>query len=103
MQDARRDGSDIERMILRRIPDLAAQIEADDLEKADVVDIDADAVLRVIRNPEGLFSEQEGSHSHQLSREAVDSSLRIPAEEWELPGVKPSPNFTIVARITTGR
>lgn len=34
----------VERMILRRIPDLADQIDAGDLDEADVIDIEAEAV-----------------------------------------------------------
>lgn len=41
----------VERMIKRRIPDLAVRITAGDIDGADVVDIEADAVLRVVRNP----------------------------------------------------
>ncbi|ORB67690.1 Gp19/Gp15/Gp42 family protein [Mycolicibacterium tusciae] len=85
----------VERKILRRIPDLAAQIEAGDLDEADVVDIEAEAVLRVIRNPEGLYSEQDGTYGYQLSREAADNSLRVTAEEWERLGIKPSRMFQI--------
>ena len=43
----------VERMILRRIPDLATRIEAGDPDLADVADIEAEAVLRVARNPRG--------------------------------------------------
>lgn len=85
----------VERKILRRIPDLADQIAAEEIDQADVVDIEAEAVLRVIRNPEGLYSEQEGSYGYQLSREATDNSLRITAEEWERLGIKPSRMFQI--------
>lgn len=85
----------VERMILRRIPDLVARIEAGDLDEADVVDIEAEAVLRVVRNPEGLHSEQDGSYGYQLSREAADNSLRVTAEEWERMGIKPSRMFSI--------
>lgn len=41
-----------------------------------MIDIEAEAVLRVIRNPEGLFSEQDGSYGYQLSRTAADNRLR---------------------------
>ncbi|OBJ26866.1 Gp19/Gp15/Gp42 family protein [Mycobacterium colombiense] len=84
----------VERKILRRIPALADQIAAEEIDQADVVDIEA--VLRVIRNPEGLYSEQDGSYGYQLSREAADNSLRITAEEWERLGLKPSKMFQIV-------
>ncbi|SRX93246.1 hypothetical protein MSP7336_01482 [Mycobacterium shimoidei] len=89
----------VERKILRRIPDLADQIAEGDIDQDDVIDIEAEAVLRVIRNPEGLFSEQDGSYGYQLSREAADNSLRITAEEWERLGVKPSKMFQIVPNI----
>ena len=88
-----------ERRILRRIPDLADQIAAGTIDQDDVVDIEAEAVLRVIRNPEGLFSEQDGSYGYQLSREAADNSLRITTEEWERLGIKPSRMFQIVPNI----
>ncbi|MCG7606414.1 MULTISPECIES: Gp19/Gp15/Gp42 family protein [Mycobacterium] len=89
----------VERMILRRIPDLAEQIDAGDLDEADVVDIEAEAVYRVIRNPEGLFSEQDGSYGYQLSQEAADNSLRVTAEEWERLGIKPRKMFQIVPNL----
>jgi hypothetical protein len=89
----------VERMILRRIPDLAAQIGAGDLDEADVIDIEAEAVLRVIRNPEGLRSETDGSYGYQLSREAADNSLRILPEEWQLLGIRPSKMFSIVPNL----
>lgn len=89
----------IERKILRRIPDLEDQITAGTIDQDDVVDIEAEAVLRVIRNPEGLFSEQDGSYGYQLSREAADNSLRITADEWERLGIKPSLMFQIVPNV----
>ena len=85
----------VERMILRRIPDLASQIEDGHLDVADVIDIEADSVLRVIRNPEGLQAENDGNYSYQLSREAADNSLRIRPDEWERLGIKPSRMFSI--------
>jgi hypothetical protein len=64
-----------------------------------VVDIEAEAVLRVIRKPEGLFSEQDGSYGYQLSREAADNSLRITAEERDRLGICPSKVYSIVPNI----
>lgn len=88
----------VQRMILRRIPDLLEQIADDAIALEDVVDIEAEAVLRVIRNPDGLYSEQDGQYGYQLSREAADNTLRITAEEWERLGIKPSRMFTIAPR-----
>ncbi|KUI26561.1 hypothetical protein AU196_02820 [Mycobacterium sp. IS-1742] len=89
----------VERMILRKIPDLGAQIDAGDLDEADVIDVEAEAVLRVIRNPEGLYSEQDGSYGYQLSREAADNRLRVTAEEWALLGIRPSRMFSITPNV----
>jgi uncharacterized protein YcaQ len=92
----------VERMLHRRIPDLAARIDAGELDEADVVDIEADAVLRVVRNPEGFYSEQDGSYSYRLATGAADNSLRILPEEWQKLGVRPSRAFTIVPRLRRG-
>ncbi|MBS1690770.1 MAG: hypothetical protein JST91_00865 [Actinobacteria bacterium] len=85
----------VERMILRRVPDLVDKIAAEDIDAADVIDIEAEAVLRVIRNPEGLRSEQDGQYGYQLSNEAADNRLRLTSEEWELLGIKRSRVFAI--------
>ena len=76
----------VERMILRRIPDLAAQIAAETIAQDDVVDVEAEAVYRVVRNPEGLHSENDGSYGYQLSSEAADNRLRIPPRRVERAG-----------------
>ena len=52
---------DVERMIKRRIPDLDDQITAGDLDVEDVKQVEADAVLRLVSNPEGYFSETDGN------------------------------------------
>ena len=85
----------VERMILRRIPDLAAKVAAGDLDADDVVDIEAEAVLRVIRNPDGIRSENDGQYGYQLSQEAADNRLRLTAEEWAVLGIKPSRMWAI--------
>jgi len=53
--------ADVERIIKRRISDLDAKCAADPVFKADVVQVEADAVLRLVRNPEGYLSETDGS------------------------------------------
>lgn len=78
----------VERMIVRRIPDLSAQVTAGGIAEEDLVDVEAEAVWRVLRNPEGLFSEQDGNYMYQRSREAADSSLRVLPQEWATLGVK---------------
>lgn len=85
----------VERMILRRIPDLDGRIASGALVAADVADVEAEAVLRVIRNPDGIASETDGTYGYTRSREAADNSLRITAEEWKLLGVTVGKMFAI--------
>lgn len=89
----------VERMILRRIPDLVAQIDAGDLDAEDLTDIEAEAVLRVVRNPDGLASETDGNYGYVKSADAADNSLRITAEEWQRLGIKPSRMYSIVPNL----
>ncbi|CAN5550070.1 hypothetical protein BH11ACT6_BH11ACT6_29890 [soil metagenome] len=89
----------VERMILRRVPDLLERIADGDLDEADVIDIEAESVLRVVRNPEGLASEQDGTYGYQLSREAADNSLRITETEWAVLGIRPSKMFVLAPRL----
>lgn len=85
----------VEPMILRRIP-VFAPVDAGDVDEDDVVDFEAEAVLREVRNPDGLLSEQDGAYGYQLSLEAADSSLRTTAEEWQTLGIRPSKMFSLV-------
>ena len=47
--------ADVERMILRKIPDIRLRIAAGDIHFEDVVQVEADAVVRLMRNPEGYI------------------------------------------------
>jgi hypothetical protein len=89
----------VERKIVRRIPDLDAKIAAEEIDLADVVDVEAEAVLRLVRNPEGYLSEGDGSYQYQFNRELASGKLEILASEWEILGVKPSRMFQIVPRL----
>lgn len=80
----------VERMILRRIPDLATRVDAQELDVADVIDIEAEAVLRLVRNPEGYLSEGDGTYSYRFDRDAASGKLEILPREWALLGVRPS-------------
>ncbi len=79
---------DAERMILRKIPDLADRISAGDIAEADVVQVEAEAVLRLVRNPEGYHSEQDGTYGYTFSRDLASGRLEITREEWEILGLR---------------
>ncbi|WP_206032074.1 Gp19/Gp15/Gp42 family protein [Rhodococcus sp. A14] len=89
----------VERMIIRRIPDLADQITSGSIDQADVVDIEAEAVLRVVRNPDGLLSETDGAYGYQLNRETASGRLQILPEEWQTLGIRPSKVFSLVPNL----
>lgn len=89
----------VERMIVRRIPDLADRITSGDIDQADVVDIEAEAVLRVVRNPEGLLLENDGSYGYQFDRNTASGRLEIRPEEWQTLGIRPSKMHSIVPNL----
>lgn len=91
---------DVERKIKRTIPDLDQQITDGDIDEADVVQVEADAVLRLARNPEGYLSESDGSYTYQLRHDLAVGSLEILPDEWVSLGVTrtfvlviPNPNI----------
>ena len=78
---------DVERKIKRTIPDLDAQVTDTTIAEADVVQVEADAVLRLARNPEGYLSESDGSYTYQLRHDLAVGRLEILADEWQALGV----------------
>lgn len=79
--------AEVERKILRRIPDLVEQIAAETIDVADVVQVEADAVLRVVRNPDGFVAETDGNYAYTLPAGAKPGALFIPVEDWATLGV----------------
>ena len=78
---------DVERKIKRTIPDLDDLVTATTIAEADVVQVEADAVLRLARNPEGYLSESDGSYTYQLRHDLAVGRLEILADEWQALGV----------------
>lgn len=78
---------DVERMILRRIPDLAQQVTDGDIDSEDIEQVECEAVLRLVRNPEGYLSESDGNYSYMLMQEISSGKLEILPDEWSILGV----------------
>lgn len=78
----------VERLIIKRIPDLAARAAASASYLDDLVDIEAEAVARVARNPEGYLSETDGPYSYQRTSTG-DTALHLTDDEWNVLGVAP--------------
>jgi hypothetical protein len=77
----------VERMIRRRITDLDRLVEESDAFLADLIDVESDAVLRLVRNPEGYISETDGAYTYQLADAINSGQLQILDEEWTMLGV----------------
>lgn len=89
--------ADAERMILRRIPDLHDLVRKGEIATEDVVQVEADAVLRLIRNPEGFISETDGDYSYQMSKELAAGRLTILDDEWDMLGYRRARMSILVA------
>lgn len=79
--------ADAERMIIRRIPELAGQTEAGQIDVEDVKQVEAEAVLRLVRNPDGYASETDGNYSREFARDITSGKLEILPDEWRTLGV----------------
>lgn len=91
--------ADVERMILKRIPDLAAQITASTIDVEDVKQVESDAVLRLARNPDGYQAEGDGSYRYQLHNELASGVLEITPRDWATLGVAASSMMVIAPKV----
>ena len=79
--------NDVENIIRVRIPDLDDLITEGKLDVDIVIMVEAEAVLRLIRNPEGYTSEVDGNYSYQISQRVASGKLEILDSEWALLGI----------------
>jgi Gp19/Gp15/Gp42-like protein len=92
---------DVERMIERRfkaenLDTIAAQITAGDIDAEDVEQVEAEAVLRLVRNPEGFLSENDGSYGYQVIQSLASGVLEITDDEWLILGVTAHDGFFLM-------
>lgn len=78
--------NDVELIIKSRIPDLDAKIASGAISEEVVVMIESEAVLRLIRNPDGYTAETDGNYSYQISTQVASGRLEILPWEWEMLG-----------------
>jgi hypothetical protein len=78
---------DVERMLKRRVPLLLDLADADEDYLADVVQIEADAVLRLVRNPDGYLSETDGNYTYMLRQDLSSGTLEVLDTDWDVLGV----------------
>ncbi len=77
----------VERMIRRRVIDLDYRVTDSSIFEADLIDIEADSVLRLVRNPEGYISETDGGYTYQMQADLAAGKLEITDDEWTILGV----------------
>ena len=81
---------DVERMIRKRIPTLDDLVSDGDILEDDLIQVEADSVLRLVRNPEGYVSESDGNYTYQFNQQTSAGKLEILPDEWTLLGVSES-------------
>lgn len=89
---------DAEELILVRIPDLDAKVASGEIRERLVVLVESEAVMRLIRNPEGFTAETDGNYSYQIDARVSSGRLHIDDDEWSLLGLRRG-MFTIAPRL----
>lgn len=79
---------DVENIILSRIPDLEEKVASGKIRESVVVMIEAEAVLRLIRNPDGYSQETDGNYSYSISSQVASGRLSITDDEWRMLGIR---------------
>lgn len=79
---------DVEAVILTRIPDLDEKVASGALNEQVIVMVESEAVLRVLRNPEGFSQETDGNYSYSMSATNAPGRILILPEEWVWLGLR---------------
>ena len=74
----------IERIIARRLGDLDALIANDRLSAELLADVETEAVIRKIKNPDGKVAEGIDDYNYRLNENARKGDLFLTEEEWAL-------------------
>lgn len=80
--------SDAEIKIRSRIRDLDTKLLEDPILEDIVIRVCSDAVIRLIKNPEGYIQETDGNYTYMLSQALSEGDLSIRADEWLDLGVR---------------
>lgn len=76
--------ADVEALILARIPNLADLVTAGNPSAAVVAMVEANAVIRKIKNPDGKVSEGIDDYNYRLNENSRKGELFLTDEEWAL-------------------
>lgn len=75
---------DVEALILARIPDLAENVAAGKPSASLVAMVEANAVVRKVKNPDGKQNERIDDYSYGLNADAARGDLFLTDAEWGL-------------------
>jgi hypothetical protein len=81
--------NDAELLIKSKILDLDDQITSETLNVEVVKLVEAEMVLRLIRNPEGFSQESDGNYSYAIYQQVSSGKLEVLDNEWDLLGLSP--------------
>ncbi|BDY27532.1 Gp19/Gp15/Gp42 family protein [Mycolicibacterium mageritense] len=79
--------NDVELIIRDKIPDLDDRVTAGSPTESTVIMVEASAVVRLVRNPDGVTSENDGDYGYQLNWRYNTGQLELTDREWSLLGV----------------
>lgn len=75
---------DVENLILARIPDLADRVAAGTLATELIAQVEANAVVRKVKNPDGYSSETVDDYTYRRNEDARRGELFLTDDEWAL-------------------
>jgi hypothetical protein len=79
---------DAELKLRNRIPDLDSRVAASADYEATVIMVEAEMILRLVKNPDGFAEETDGNYSYRLSSQVASGRLEVLDEEWAELGVR---------------
>lgn len=93
---------DAETKIRRKIPDLDLRFFDDPLLEDTVVQICCDAVIRLIKNPDGFVQETDGGYTYMRQHQLEEGRLTITREEWADLGIRKKISVIHMAPVRPG-
>lgn len=79
--------NDVELLIRNRVPDLDTRVANGSIDLEVLIMVEANSVLRLIKNIDGYRAETDGNYSYQIDDRVASGRLDILSDEWALLGV----------------
>lgn len=79
---------DAEVKIRMKLPDLDLRMSEEPMLERVVIQICCDAVIRLIKNPDGYIQETDGGYNYSRQLDLEEGRLTVTREEWESLGIR---------------